>query len=107
MALGPRVQANRSREVAEAATHWIQAKQALDEVKWAEAKLKKAAGILKVWFRETGHGSIDVTEGTIGYSLTISHVLDLDAVRAELGDRVAGFEKDQERETLSLLGLRK
>jgi hypothetical protein len=33
--------------------------------------------------------------------------MDLDAVRAEFGDRVAQFEKEQSRETLSLLGRRK
>jgi hypothetical protein len=91
-----------------AAVEWIAAKQALDrpEVKAAKAKLERAAKVLKPWFHETGHGSLEVDTGTIGYTLGWSTVLDQEKVRAELGKRISFFEKQQERETLTLLGQR-
>ena len=98
----------RTKEVEAAAAEWIAAKLVLDrpDVKAAKAKMDRAAKVLKPWFRETAHGSLEVEAGTIGYTLGWSTVLDQEKVRAELGKRIAAFEKQQERETLTLLGQR-
>lgn len=80
--------------LAEAAKVWIAAKRVSRD---ADAKLKVSAKILKEHFKKTGKTSY----GKIGFSVTPYTGFDLEAARAELGNK---FDVMRTRETLSLLG---
>jgi hypothetical protein len=83
--------------VAEAADQWEEAKR---EIRRLEPQLQAAAEVLKEYFRKNGKNNY---KGRIGYGVGTRRTLDSKAVRLELGDRVAEFEKQVTVETLSLL----
>lgn len=84
--------------VTEAAQVWEQAKR--DE-RDAKTRLEAAGEVLKEYFRARPNKRD--WKGRIGFGVKSRRQLDTKAVRAELGDRAADFEKVVTWEELSLL----
>lgn len=60
------------------------------------AEIEKLGGDLKLFFRANPDAKLDA----VGFSILQRKQLDVKAVRAELGDRIAAFEKVTPVETL-------
>jgi hypothetical protein len=84
--------------VDEAAQTWASEKR---EIKARTARLEAAAKVLKDWFH--AHPKQRNYKGLIGFSEQMRTMLDNDAVKVELGDRLSEFEKSVKVESLSLL----
>jgi len=83
--------------VTEAAKVWEDAKREIDRLK---PSLEQAAGVLKEYFRANKKRDF---RGRIGYAVSTRIQLDTTKVKAELGDRLADFQKRVDIEQLSLL----